>query len=203
MYPLQIGVHMLSQLNQNLLYRGLSQIFSLPQSRISSAFAFFAAAVTVAPLCATADPVEVYEDNPRTSQFVSAPFFGARSLIRVEYLRGKIITPGVSRTYLSKDVKIRVINSNFSGLEKTSAVLMSVCSDRATGATRYQDVKSVQLEWDGTAFQSDRYTVVFDYTASGESYRCTQEIAVVSNDHWMTDPISGNHNFAYSMADAQ
>jgi hypothetical protein len=179
-------------------------MFSRPQCRISgAAFALFAAAIVVTPLCAIADPVEVYEDNPRTTQFVSAPFFGARSLIRLQYLRGKIITPGVSRTYLSKDVNIRVVNSEFSGLEKTSAVLMSVCSDRATGATRYQDVRSAPLEWDGTAFQSDKYTVIFDYTASGDSYRCTQEIALVSNDHWMTDPVSGNHNFAYSMADAQ
>ena len=192
------------QAKKNFLLRSVNQMCSRPQRRISgAAFALFVAAIAGTPLCATADPVEVYEDNPRTTQFVSAPFFGARSLIRVEYLRGKIITPGVSRTYLSKDVNIRVVNPNFSGLEKTSAVLMSVCSDRATGATSYRDVRSAQLEWDGTAFQSDKYTVIFDYTASGESYRCTQEIALVSNDQWMTDPVSGKHNFAYSMADAR
>ncbi len=191
------------QTRKSIIQLGLSQMFSRPQSPIRNTLVFFAATMLIPPLCASADPVEVYEDNPRTTQFVSAPFFGARSLIRVEYLRGKIITPGVSRTYLSKNLNIRVINSNFSGLEKTSAVLMSICSDRATGATGYQDVRSAQLEWDGAAFQSDKYTVVFDYTGSGASYRCTQEIALVSNDHWMTDPVSGNHNFAYSMAEAR
>lgn len=191
------------QTRTNIIHLGLSQMFSRQQRPIRSALAFFAATMLVTPCGASADPVEVYEDNPRTTQFVSTPFFGARSLIRVEYLRGKIITPGVSRTYLSKDLNIRVINSKFSGLENTSAVLMSICSDRATGATRYQDVRSAQLEWDGAAFQSDKYTVVFDYTGRDTSYRCTQEIAVVSNDHWMTDPVSGNHNFAYSMAEAQ
>lgn len=192
-----------SQSKTNKLLSGLRKMLARRQLFNRSLRAFIASTAFTGAFSANADPIEVYEDAPRTAQFVSAPFFGARSLIRVEYLRGKIITPGVSRTYLSKNVNIRVSNANFSGLEKTNAVLMSVCTERATGETRYQDVRSVPLQWDGNAFQSDKYTIVFDFTGSSRSYRCTQEIALVSNEYWMTDPISGTHNFTYSMADAQ
>lgn len=154
-------------------------------------------------LSANADSViEVYEDHPKTAIFLSEPFFESTSTIEVSYLRGKRLIPGVSREYLSKDVEVKITNPNFSGTEHTLAVFMNVCTDRRTSETHYRDVFWAELHWTGEAFASDRYNITFDYTDAQVSFKCRQEIAAVSNGHWMHNPLTGSNNFLYSMLDS-
>jgi hypothetical protein len=147
--------------------------------------------------------IEVYEDEPILLHRESAPFFESTSFIDISFIRGKRIVAGETREYLSKDLNVRVTNPNFSGFEYTSAVFMNVCTDRRTNRTTYEDVFWSDLYWTGESFQSQNHVVVFDKTSRTRSAHCVQEIALVSNGYWMTDPESGTHNFRYSMRDAE
>jgi hypothetical protein len=143
--------------------------------------------------------IEVYEDNPRTVSFESDRFFDSSSTLELKYQRGKRLIGGISREFLSKNVQLTITNPNFSGTEQTQAVFMNICTDRRTGNSRYQDVFWARLHWTGKAFESENYSITFDFTNAQTSYFCRQEIAAVSNGYWMRNKENGTNNFPYSM----
>ena len=40
-------------------------------------------------------------------------------------------------------------------------------------------------------------------TRSGDDYQCSQEIAIVADGEWLTDPISNSHNFKFQLQRAR
>ena len=90
----------------------------------------------------------------------------------------------------------------FNGSEKVRAVLMNYYDRSNTSANILKDTQTIDLQFNGVAFQAEgrRVQLLISHLGYiGYDYNFRQEIAVVVNGRWLTDPVNGTHNFKFKM----
>lgn len=93
---------------------------------------------------------------------------------------------------------INVSNPAFRGDEKIGAALMNYSADNPMFPTVMQTQK-VDLKYvDGKFTGQAAVPVLVSEGSMGHQYR--QELAIVVNGNWLTDPVSKQHNFKFKMA---
>jgi hypothetical protein len=137
--------------------------------------------------------------------------------ITLAYAAQQIQVDGDSTTHTASGVKITV--GRVPNGAKVSAVIVDHCGDPRVGSafelaatctlaagTPGTYVVSMNARNCKEAERADNVDSHFPDTlvdfsdVSGEDVRCSQEIAVVVNDKWLTDPINGTHNFKFTFA---
>jgi hypothetical protein len=123
--------------------------------------------------------------------------------------------PEFSVTHSSENVQIRVTGP--AGAKAIRAVVINDCSE--FGHPLFQAVETCDLKDGGESFsaplsacqqtqkpdnQDDYFPGILldERTEPGDDIRCTQEIAVVVDGTWLTDPVNGSHNFKFTLPSA-
>ncbi len=94
---------------------------------------------------------------------------------------------------------ISVAASRFNGSEKVRVVLMTFYDSANIAANTLKDTQNIDLKFNGQAFQAEGQRVQLSESHIGYGYNFRQEIAVVVNGQWLTDPANGSHNFKFKM----
>jgi len=94
---------------------------------------------------------------------------------------------------------VTVAAPRFNGSEKVRAVLMTYYDSANIAANTLKDTQNIDLKFNGQAFQAEGQRVQLSESHLGYGYNFRQEIAVVVDGQWLTDPANGSHNFKFKM----
>lgn len=94
---------------------------------------------------------------------------------------------------------VTVAAPRFSGSEKVRAVLMTYYDSSNMAANTLKETQTLDLKFNGQAFQAEGRRVQLSESHIGYGYNFRQEIAVVVDGQWLTDPANGTHNFKFKM----
>ena len=94
---------------------------------------------------------------------------------------------------------ITVIRPGSTGAEKVRAVVMNYYDSSNMAANTLYGKQELDLKYNGAAFQAEGQRVELSQSHIGYGYNFRQEIAVVVDGKWLTDPVNGSHNFKFKM----
>lgn len=94
----------------------------------------------------------------------------------------------------AESVRLRVRNAGLRGAEKVRAVLMNYFDGQV--AAGMKDSQTIDLAFDGAAFTGKAAPL----TLMQPEMNFRQELAVVVDGRWLTDPVGGGHNFRFKLA---
>jgi hypothetical protein len=135
--------------------------------------------------------------------------------ISLEYTPETHVAIGDSTTEVAADVKITTTNMSNRAVR---AILIDKCSE--FGTLRFQIVAQCDLRdvgggrWEINMSEANACSLidipdnvdttfpswlVSRRTRSGDDIRCSQEISVVSDGTFLTDPVNGTHNFVFQL----
>jgi hypothetical protein len=126
--------------------------------------------------------------------------------IRLQSADGAKITLDYSPSFYDGNVTaeplwVTVSSPRFTGSEKVRAVIMTYY-ENSYMAGKLKDTREIDLAYNGTAFQAKNAGVnIVESLHVGYGYNCLfrQEIAVVVDGVWLSDPVNGSHNFNFEL----
>ena len=104
-------------------------------------------------------------------------------------------------THTAVDARLLVLNADETPVSQGRAVVINKCTNEGTGE-QHTDVVELDLQIADPSFADTLSAVVPDVVFSESNYRyrtvCKQEIAVVLDGTWLTDPVNRTHNFKFA-----
>ncbi len=94
---------------------------------------------------------------------------------------------------------VTVSRPGLTGAEKVRAVIMNYYDSSNISANTLYEKQELDLKYNGTAFQLEGSRVELSQSHIGYGYNFRQEIAVVVDGKWLSDPVNGSHNFKFKM----
>lgn len=101
----------------------------------------------------------------------------------------------------AQPLRVTVSDPRFNGSEHVRAVVMTYYTNSYM-AGKLKDTRQLDLPYNGQAFQAKTEGVsIMETLHTGYGYNCDfrQEIAIVVDGQWLTDPVSGSHNFGFKL----
>ncbi len=141
--------------------------------------------------------------HPRVSKEINKADPGWKN-IRLQAADGTRLSIDYSPLSLGSEIIaaplwVSVAAPRFSGSEKVRAVIMTYYDSSNIAANTLKDTQNIDLKFNGQAFQAEGQRVQLSESHIGYGYNFRQEIAVVVNGQWLTDPANGTHNFKFKM----
>ncbi|MBI4350333.1 MAG: hypothetical protein HY550_02735 [Elusimicrobia bacterium] len=94
---------------------------------------------------------------------------------------------------------VTVADKRLTGSEKVRAVIMTYYDSSNMAAITPKEIQNLDLKFNGQAFQAEGRRVQISESHIGYGYNFRQEIAVVVDGKWLTDPVNGSHNFRFKL----